>query len=575
MGTNSDAALVEIAIYVCVAILGVLILFIGFRLLLPFRSVRSLGRLLAARMGPFPILLCGLWTIALVPAPFVFLWGWLIRFGQALLVDTPRQVLPILTTVSSSCSLSINTCLTAASGIAGVVWSTAISEPAKTMQVPPDSAAAALVFVAFVTVMTWYLTFQQANFARVVNTRTGPIIVLALSFAAALYLCITSILAIPVFSDRAPDIAPFVTDLTSKLTASSPPRDAKFPNVFELSDERATFPASLAPTPKPAEATPDQSAAPPRPISFAAAPQATLVDMVWSSQTQAWDQTYSVLKERAGSFGQDAADFSKTAISFFLVSDEGHIDTEATRRHVTVLANSYCLWLADYRAAIDQCVGSLRSDLGQLRTIQTVLAPFAQATSENSTAALGDQLRNLLPKNSGKACSAIKPVARDYLPTRSGPTETLGLFGFASAWLLKTESPELALIVGLLGFGFFGALATSFIREFRGTPGNELPSISFIMPALIRGIGAAVLVFLLAKGGAAIFTKGDATPNAYAIFFACFVAAVFSDDVWLWARNRQRNELGGSGNAQQGDDASKAGHKATHATPAIQQGGQS
>ncbi len=95
------------------------------------------------------------------------------------------------------------------------------------------------------------------------------------------------------------------------------------------------------------------------------------------------------------------------------------------------------------------------------------------------------------------------------------------------------------------------------------------------MPALIRGIGAAVLVFLLAKGGAAIFTKGDATPNAYAIFFACFVAAVFSDDVWLWARNRQRNELGGLGDAQQGDCACRAAHEAAHAPhapPASQQG---
>jgi hypothetical protein len=140
-------------------------------------------------------------------------------------------------------------------------------------------------------------------------------------------------------------------------------------------------------------------------------------------------------------------------------------------------------------------------------------------------------------------CSNLKLAVRDYLPGRAGPEETLGPFGVAAAWLLRTESPELALIIGLLGFGFFGALAASFIRELAGATENQLPSLGFLVPALIRGMGAAILVFLLAKGGTAILTRGDATPNAYAIFFACFVAAVFSDDVWLWARARQRSQF--------------------------------
>jgi hypothetical protein len=568
----SDQALIEAVIFAFVTFLGILILFIGFRFLLPFRFLRWPRRLLAERLGPLSLLLCAFWTIALVPAPFLFLWGWLIRFGQALLGDTPRQLSLIAPSLASSCSGSTTTCLTTASGVAGVLWNTAISEPARTMQVPPDSAAAVLVFTALVTLVTiWRPTGRQVNFAGMFGSRTSSIVALALSFAAALYLCITSILAIPVFSETVPDIAPFENELASKLTTLAP-MDVKFPTVYELSDERVTFPDSLLGKSKPG-AAPAQSPAPPPALPSAAPPQVALVDTIWSTQIHTWDQTYSVLKERVSGFSKDAADFSKTAVSFFLVSDEGHVDAEATRRHVTVLANSYGLWLADYRAAIDKCVESLRANLGQLRTLQTALTAFLHDTSQPLPAGFADQLRNALPKDYGEVCNVIKPDARDYLPPRSGPTETLGLFGLASAWLLKTESPELALIVGLLGFGFFGALATSFIREFRGTPGNELPPIGFIMPALIRGIGAAVLVFLLAKGGAAIFTKGDATPNAYAIFFACFVAAVFSEDVWLWARNRQRNELGGKGGAQQADDASKANHtsaNAPHTPPAHQ-----
>ena len=77
----SDQALLEVVILAFVAILGILILFLGFRLLLPFRFLRGPRRLLAERLGPLSLLLCALWTIALVPAPFLFLWGWLIRFG--------------------------------------------------------------------------------------------------------------------------------------------------------------------------------------------------------------------------------------------------------------------------------------------------------------------------------------------------------------------------------------------------------------------------------------------------------------------------------------------------------------
>jgi hypothetical protein len=121
----------------------------------------------------------------------------------------------------------------------------------------------------------------------------------------------------------------------------------------------------------------------------------------------------------------------------------------------------------------------------------------------------------------------------------------------------------LGLIIGLLGFGFFGALAASFIREFAATPGNDLPAIGFVLPALVRGVGAAILVFLLAKGGTAILTRGDASPNAYAIFVACFVAAVFSEDVWSWARTRQRRQL----NENVPADVAKGSAEANKATP--------
>jgi hypothetical protein len=63
----SDQVLVEDVILAFVAILGILILFLGFRFLLPFRFLRRPRRLLVERLGPLSLLLCALWTITLVP----------------------------------------------------------------------------------------------------------------------------------------------------------------------------------------------------------------------------------------------------------------------------------------------------------------------------------------------------------------------------------------------------------------------------------------------------------------------------------------------------------------------------
>ena len=82
----------------------------------------------------------------------------------------------------------------------------------------------------------------------------------------------------------------------------------------------------------------------------------------------------------------------------------------------------------------------------------------------------------------------------EYLYARREIGSQLALFGMATGWLLRTESRDLALIVGLLGFGFFGALASSFIR--RAQTKEALLDTALIVPALIRGVAAAILDFL-------------------------------------------------------------------------------
>jgi hypothetical protein len=183
-------------------------------------------------------------------APFVFLWGWLIRFGQALLIDTPRQLLPIVASFISSCSTSLPGCLATATGAAGALWDTAIDAPARTMQVPPDSAKAVLVFVVAISItILWPKIIQRESIPDLFGHRIASVVVLTFSFAVALYPCIASILAIPVFSETVPDISPF-----AKI---------EFRTVLELNDARKAFGDSSVRPSTPGSASPGQPARPP------------------------------------------------------------------------------------------------------------------------------------------------------------------------------------------------------------------------------------------------------------------------------------------------------------------------
>jgi hypothetical protein len=118
-----------------------------------------------------------------------------------------------------------------------------------------------------------------------------------------------------------------------------------------------------------------------------------------------------------------------------------------------------------------------------------------------------------------------------------------GIFGSASRWLLKTRSLELALIVGMLGFGLFGALISSFVRQFNIPPNGENPKpdqplVKDLTAVVIRGFSAAMVLFLAVEGGFAIFSTSSPKPNPYALFFTCLIGAVFSERVWEWAKDR-------------------------------------
>ena len=119
------------------------------------------------------------------------------------------------------------------------------------------------------------------------------------------------------------------------------------------------------------------------------------------------------------------------------------------------------------------------------------------------------------------------------------PGSNLGPFSLVSGWLLRTRSLDLALIIGMLGFGLLGSAAATFVRERKGNvvPPRDQPKpiVEDLAGVLIRGLSAAIIVFLAALGGLAILGTGPTDPNPYVLFLGCLIGAVFSQKVWGWA----------------------------------------
>jgi hypothetical protein len=103
---------------------------------------------------------------------------------------------------------------------------------------------------------------------------------------------------------------------------------------------------------------------------------------------------------------------------------------------------------------------------------------------------------------------------------------------------MRGEDRALSLVsvVGLIGFGLLGAAASMIIRE-RTQRLSNTPLVSDLPSVIVRGVTAAIVVFLAVKGRLAIFAPHTPDPNPYVLLLTCLIAAVFSEPVWEAARS--------------------------------------
>ena len=130
---------------------------------------------------------------------------------------------------------------------------------------------------------------------------------------------------------------------------------------------------------------------------------------------------------------------------------------------------------------------------------------------------------------------------RDLIPKRASFVDSLGKIGTISRWVLETEQMPVVIIIGLVGFSLLGATVSRAVRVSQGAEANgSFTRLSFddLVVVIAVGATAAVIVFLAAYGGLAVLGSNAGDPNPYVLFVTCLVAAVYSEDVWTWARSR-------------------------------------
>jgi hypothetical protein len=184
---------------------------------------------------------------------------------------------------------------------------------------------------------------------------------------------------------------------------------------------------------------------------------------------------------------------------------------------------------------VNQILDALQNDLEKVKSWQSTNPQETQRIYFETTSVYNPS--SVLSQTLATFAYEIKTPSLGTLPKPPQPGAQWGIFGLISGWLLQANSYALILIIGMLGFGLFGSLISSVVREYSQRQQGE-PLIRDLASAVIRGLSAAVVVFLSVKGGLAVFTTDEVEPNAYVLFFTCLAGAVFSEKIWEWAREK-------------------------------------
>jgi hypothetical protein len=230
-----------------------------------------------------------------------------------------------------------------------------------------------------------------------------------------------------------------------------------------------------------------------------------------------------------------------TVKNLFAAALDGNFGKQHTDRYYYDLLK----WFSDttivVQTTLSQCHDGATKFIGESSQVLVKLKSALEQHADDSALALReysndarrlyDLHRQVLYDNCG--WSGL-PQTPDSPTIASG----LGAIGRWTSWLIDTERMPVVIIVGLVGFSLLGATVSRAVR----VQDDDRPRAAFTLDDLLTviagGTTAAVVVFLAAYGGLALLGNSTGDPNAYIVFATCLIAAVYSEDVWTWARRR-------------------------------------
>ena len=201
--------------------------------------------------------------------------------------------------------------------------------------------------------------------------------------------------------------------------------------------------------------------------------------------------------------------------------------------------NRMLRWYYEQASNVDRNYDGCVSEIAGYESELTSLASqWAKKLAESTISGEEPDPPSLgIPVGVFKACSraAVQQDPRDAPPTLASSTSNgWGLLAYTLGSAFKRL--DVVLIMGMLALGVLGASASQMIRAEPGARTDTLLS-GDMAGVLVRGVTATLVVYLGVSCGLIVFATGDTKANPYALLLACFVASVFSESVWAWARD--------------------------------------
>ena len=372
----------------------------------------------------------------------------------------------------------------------------------------------------------WTFLRKRATAARQtpVGALTPPNSLINVAFFAlvvvSFYLCLSALLAIPLLKETAVAQGFSKDDLNAAIATDLQTEeqfDARFPSITadltapQLGSIDASFVSAM--------------------INNIISRATKLVDN-WNSLRSVSYSELNILRVRG--------------VEYFRTQSAEKLSGRETIEHYSSVLN---WWLEEKQrkeAALADCVLATQSTL---RGAKTTLGQFQKPPDEKATtqffALTKDDQNNLAllisfdreMDSAFAKCHSAQNTPTRTIPPRPSRSESLKLVGRWTEWLLGTESLPLVIIVGLVGFSLLGATISRVVRigDYNGLNGLGMADL---LKVTAGGASAAMVIFLASYGGLAVLGESKTDPNPYVVFIACLIAAIFSEDVWIWARGR-------------------------------------